>query len=489
MCWGILPRRYHDNAEATNAGAAILHGTWYRADVSVKEENDVGLYEGWEQLALQQALEALAQGLDAGGEGALEDARSADVLGEVAQRMRDNYPYHDTFYIGQMLKPPHPVARLAYHLAMTVNPNNHAYEGGRASSDMERECIAHLASMIGWDDHIGHLTGGGTVANLEALWVASKERPGAVVLVSEQAHYTHARMCDLIGVTCEKVASDQSGRMDMRALSARLESGDIGCVVATLGTTALGAVDPLDEILELREQFGFRVHVDAAYGGYFAIAGALDAPARRAFDSIREADSCVIDPHKHGLQPYGCGCVLLRDPEVARHYHHDSPYTYFTAAELHLGEISLECSRPGAAAVALWATQRRFPCTHGAEFAGMLDANLRAARALVSAIEADGRARVIVAPQLDIVVWAPHAVRASDVSAHAQAIFDVSQQRGLHLAMTTVSQELARVALGDIEFDEPEIKCLRACLMKPEHEAAMPEIAALLIACMDEALG
>src|SRR6202044_760555 len=82
--------------------------------------------------------------------------------------------------------------------------------------------------------------------------------------------------------------------------------------------------------------------------------------------------SIVIDPHKHGLQPYGCGCVLFRDPAVGRFYQHDSPYTYFTSKELHLGEISLECSRAGAAAVALWATQRLLPLTKGGEFAAML---------------------------------------------------------------------------------------------------------------------
>src|ERR1035438_83991 len=76
---------------------------------------------------------------------------------------------------------------------------------------------------------------------------------------------------------------------------------------------------------------------------------------------IPHADSLVVDPHKHGLQPYGCGCVLFRDPAVGRFYKHDSPFTYFTSKELHLGQISLECSRAGASAVALWATQRLLP--------------------------------------------------------------------------------------------------------------------------------
>src|SRR5207248_5626210 len=113
----------------------------------------------------------------------------------------------------------------------------------------------------------------------------------------------------------------------------------------------------------------FRLHADAAYGGYFGLAEGLADHARAAFDRLSEADSIVIDPHKHGLQPYGCGAVLFRDPSVGRFYKHDSPYTYFSSAELHLGEISLECSRPGASAAALWATQRLLPLPRDGELA------------------------------------------------------------------------------------------------------------------------
>ena len=56
---------------------------------------------------------------------------------------------------------------------------------------------------------------------------------------------------------------------------------------------------------------------------------------------MQEADSIVVDPHKHGLQPYGCGAVLFKDPSIGTFYKHDSPYTYFTSDDLHLGEISL----------------------------------------------------------------------------------------------------------------------------------------------------
>ncbi len=71
------------------------------------------------------------------------------VVIEVAERLRDNYPYFHPLYAGQMLKPPHPVARLASMLAIWINPNNHALDGGRASSRMEKEAVGEIAAMLG----------------------------------------------------------------------------------------------------------------------------------------------------------------------------------------------------------------------------------------------------------------------------------------------------------------------------------------------------
>ena len=116
------------------------------------------------------------------------------VLLEAAERLRDNYPYFHPLYAGQMLKPPHPVARAAYALATWINPNNHALDGGRASSAMEKEAVAQIAAMFGWNEFLGHLTGGGTMANLEALWVAGRLNPGKTILASAGAHYTHERI-------------------------------------------------------------------------------------------------------------------------------------------------------------------------------------------------------------------------------------------------------------------------------------------------------
>ena len=426
-----------------------------------------------DDIAVAQLLQAALERLRAGfgdlppTHVAYDEKAIAHTLNEVAQRLHDNFPYFHPLYAGQMLKPPHPVARLAYALAQEINPNNHALDGGRASSAMEKEAVADLARMVGWEGHLGHLTSGGTVANLEALWIAGRLHPGQVIVASTQAHYTHQRISGVLGLAFEALPCDWRGRLDPTALEQRLARGGVGTVVATIGTTATGSVDPLPAILDLRERFPFRLHADAAYGGYFGLAANLAAETRRTYERLREVDSIVIDPHKHGLQPYGCGCVLFRDPDVGRFYKHDSPYTYFSSTQLHLGEISLECSRPGAAAVALWATQRLLPLVADGEFARGLAAGRKAALTLYERVKGDRRFVTAAPPELDILVWAPRAARVSEASARARRLFDEAARRHLHLALAELPVEF--FDLGRMEQDRPTLTCLRSVLMKPEH--------------------
>src|SRR3954454_19488280 len=308
-----------------------------------------------------------------------------EALAELAERLRNTYPYPDPHYAGQMLKPPAAVAWAAYATAMLLNPNNHALDGGPATAEMEKEAVAQIAAMFGYEQHLGHLTASGTIANLEALWVARELHPDAAIISGDNAHYTHARVSAVIGARHETVPKDGRGRIDLEALSARLARGGVGTVVTTPGTTALGAVDDVAAIADLCAQHGARLHVDAAYGGLFRLLADEDERGVEAepFGAIARADSIVVDPHKHGLQPYGCGCVIFADPAVGRLYAHDSPYTYFTSGDLHLGEISLECSRAGAAAAALWTTLRALPLSRDG-----LGRHLSAARAAALATAA-----------------------------------------------------------------------------------------------------
>lgn len=432
--------------------------------------------------SLSKALKKLADGFDdlPGVESNIDFAGIDSVLSNVAERMQDNYPYHHPLYVGQMLKPPHPVARLAYALSMWINPNNHALDGGRASSAMEKEAVAELALMFGWSEALGHLCGGGTMANLEALWVASRCNPGKKVLAGQMSHYTHQRISQVLGLEFDTVPATDAGVLDVAALERMLQQGNVGTVVATVGTTGLGTVDPLPEIIALREKYGFRLHVDAAYGGYFILANKLDPAVRAVFDAISEADSIVIDPHKHGLQPYGCGCVLFKDVSVGRYYKHESPYTYFSSTELHLGEISLECSRPGAAAVALWATQHLLPMTGDGEFADSLNQCLLAARSFWIWLLSSDDFVPLMEPQIDLVVYAAKAPSATTSSARAREIFEAAAKIDLHLALATVPGHIVANYWPDLELDSESVLCLRSCLMKPEHQDWLSEITARL---------
>lgn len=411
----------------------------------------------------------------------VDEARLVTAVSSLTERLRDNYPFFHPRYVGQMLKPPHPAAVIGYVTAMLVNPNNHALDGGPATARMEREVVASLASMFGFDAHLGHLTSSGTIANLEALFVARETHPGKGIAHSADAHYTHGRMSHVLGMESHSVPTTAEGTMDLDALEALLATGRIGTVVATTGTTGLGAVDPVDRIVPLCRAHGARVHVDAAYGGFFRLIAddQVDGVAAAPFAAISACDSVVIDPHKHGLQPYGCGAVLFRDPGVARHYLHDSPYTYFTSDELHLGEISLECSRAGAAAAGLWLTLQVLPLTPDG-LGAVLRPGRRAALAWADLIETSGELVTYQRPQLDIVTAFPTADRMSEI--------DRISDRVLHDGMTLPPDDAVFVATYSttvdhmarrghhVTADVEHARILRSVLMKPESEALIPSI-------------
>ena len=422
-------------------------------------------------------------------------ARLAAALDEYLGRMTapptgdapGMYPFHHPRYAGQMLKPPHPVALAAYAIAARVNPNNHALDGGPPTSVMEKEVVADLATMFGFETPLGHLTGGGTVANLEALFVAREETGGKSIAVSAEGHYTHARMAGVLGLDCALVAADGAGRMDLDALDDTLRAGNVGTVVLTAGTTGLGAVDPIHEAIPLCRRYGARVHVDAAYGGFFRLLAEAASPPpgfpTEAFRAIAEADSVVVDPHKHGLQPYGCGAVLFADPAVGRHYRHDSPYTYFTSADLHLGEISLECSRPGAAAGALWLTLKVLPLAPDDGLGPVLAAGRRAARAFHDHLDAAEHLTPILAPETDIVVYAPLADSLGDLDVRSAAVFQAGMdapEDPVFVSLFRLSADRLRQRFPTITGDAPAARVLRSVLMKPEHEAWAERLAARL---------
>ncbi len=419
----------------------------------------------------------------------------SDIILQLAGRLKGNYPFQSPVYAGQMLKPPHNLAWAAYALTALINPNNHALDGGPPTSEMEKEVIPHFASMFGLPQNsLGHLTSRGTIANLEALWVARKSHPGKKIAFSSQAHYTHGRMCEVIGAESVIIPVSADGQWDMAFLSAH--ASQIGTLVVTMGTTGTGRVEPLKELTKFCEENHIRIHLDAAYGGYFKLLEGFDFenPAC-AIDSepwtfTSRADCIVIDPHKHGMQPYGCGCVLFRNPEVGLFYKHDSPYTYFSSNELHLGEISLECSRAGAAAAALWATIQLFSLEKNGPMAASMAKCRRAAVDFANHIATSDFFELLMQPELDIVVYFPVVFRESggslrrvlslsDISTTSSSIFQNGmrpENESVYLSLYKVPAESVLRHVPELTRDQTEVTVLRSVLMKPEHEEAVPEL-------------
>jgi len=150
-----------------------------------------------------------------------------------------------------------------------------------------------------------------------------------------------------------------------------------------------------------------------------------------------------------------------------------------------LGEISLECSRPGASAVALWATQQLLPLAAGGEFALGLESSRQAALTLTDLLRRDRRCVVLLDPELDIVVWAPKGESASEISRRSRAVFNEAGKRHLHLAMIQFPASRIGLQWPGLRIDQDHVTFLRSCLMKPEHNEWIGAIWDILSASLD----
>lgn len=419
-----------------------------------------------------------------------DDARLPAVVAELQRRLGQQLPQASSGFAAHMSRPPHGLAWMAQALASALQPNNHNRDAGAACTEMELEAIAALGRMVGWPDAVGHLCSGGTVANLEALWVAREQGgAGRVVLATDQAHYCHARNARLLGMPFEAVPADAQGRWDVAQLAQRLTRGDVGTVIATIGTTALGAVDDVAGIAALRSAHGFRLQVDAAYGGYHGVAHGLAASVRAAFAALSQTDALVVDPHKHGLQPLGCAAVLYPAASSVRQvFAHEAPYCYFEASNdamvkpQHLGQLGLECSRSGATAAALWATLQWLPPVPQSPFAEGLSQALCTARAWYDVLRADARWHVGPVPALDVVTWLPAGHTLQQMSERALAVREAAAMRGLHLGVV----QLPARFFGLDAAGQAGVQALRAVWMKPLSPAQLAHWQAVLEASLQQ---
>lgn len=266
----------------------------------------------------------------------LDGASVREVLEECrAIREASRHSGHPRFF-GYVASSASPVGIFGDYIASALNQNLTAWRSAPAATDVERAVVSWLSGMIGYaEDAGGLLTGGGSMANLTALYIAhrakSTEHPsqkglwGArpmTIYASDEVHLSIEKAADALGFGREqvrKVKTDERFRLDVRDLRERLESDAVKdlkpfCVVASAGTVATGAIDPFAEISEVARARDLWFHIDGAYGA----PGAVDESVRPRFAGMELADSISLDPHKWLYAPIDCGCLLLSNPQRAR---------------------------------------------------------------------------------------------------------------------------------------------------------------------------
>ncbi|MFQ5421118.1 MAG: aminotransferase class V-fold PLP-dependent enzyme, partial [Anaerolineae bacterium] len=195
-------------------------------------------------------------------------------------------------------------------------------------AQLEANVVNWFAEIIGYPSTArGVLTSGGSLANFTGLVAARRERLPedflhAVIYASDQTHHSVLKAASIAGFperAVQVVASDEHYRLDMHDLGRRVAADRAAgrrpfLVVASAGTTNSGAVDPLEKVAEFAAAEGLWMHVDAAYGGFFA----MTSRGKAALRGLDRADSVVLDPHKSLFLPYGTGCLLVRDGAALR---------------------------------------------------------------------------------------------------------------------------------------------------------------------------
>jgi glutamate/tyrosine decarboxylase-like PLP-dependent enzyme len=425
-----------------------------------------------------------------------EDSHFQFSVGQLRQawekflkKMDANLPYPSIRYEAQMLKDPALPAVLGYVYALLSNPNNHAYEGGPVTTEMEMDVVEQLLRLVGFETGWGHLTSGGSLANMEALWAVRDFRKPGKMLFSKGAHYSWKRIASILKVSpFAELPVDAHYRMDVDALEAELKKGEYMIVVANLGTTGIGAVDPLEDILTLREKYGFHLHVDAAYGGYYR-AVVLDGEGNvKPFDPseinvseyvyrqlacLSEADSVTIDPHKHGLVGYGAGSVLFKDEALRQVILNTAPYTYHVTDKPNIGMFTLEGSRPGAAAAAVWLTLQLLPLNEKG-FGRLLEFCRAGAQGLYDALAEMDTLHAICEPDLDLLGFYRQPAGTRSLQAINEATETIYRTLSVEnpaapfiLSKFEIDAETAAKILTDVRIDSTHFTAMRGVFMKP----------------------
>ncbi len=306
------------------------------------------------------------------------------ILREILERT-SSMPRHEDGILGSMTTAPEPEATAVFRRFIHVNANDPWLYP--AVSELEKEAVAMLGEVLGCSGCSGMITSGGTEANIAALYLAREAGYGRVYATAA-AHDSVRKAAKLLRMEYVEVPM-KDYRIDPEALDKLMGEKGEGVVVATMGTTGVGTVDPIEAVAEVAAKNGSVVHVDAAYGGFIV-------PPLKGWEGLGFGNDAVvsatIDPHKFGA-PIPAGGLVVKSREWL------SPLI-FEAKYMPSGEqLGLLGTRPGASIVATWALLKKLGRSGIAERAARL---MGMARWVYSRLSAAGVA-LVAEPEVPIV--------------------------------------------------------------------------------------
>jgi glutamate/tyrosine decarboxylase-like PLP-dependent enzyme len=397
-----------------------------------------------------------------------------DILPDVVRSSR----VQNQRFFGYVLGSGEPVGAVADLLASVLNQNVTAWRSGPAAVTIEQTVISWLSQAVGCPGYRGHLTGGGSSANLMGLAMAREAKaasnetgitPGAVVYASTEVHMSIPKAVALLGIGRDNlrlIPTDASFRMVPEELDRQISrdkaAGKIPiAVVASAGTVSTGTIDDLPRIAEIAEHHGVWFHIDGAYGALAAIA----APEK--FAGMDLADSISLDPHKWLYQPLDCGCLLYRSPEAAQKaFAHSGEYARSLSSDPIEGfaffEESLELSRRFRA-LKLWLSLRY----HGLDaFRQSIRKDLAQAQRLAELIRREPQLELMSSVELSAVCFRHRGV----------AGLPETELNRFNTALLKRIVERGKVYLSNASLNRQF--CLRACIVN--HRTTDTDIEAVI---------
>ncbi|HEX9484398.1 MAG TPA: aminotransferase class V-fold PLP-dependent enzyme [Gemmatimonadaceae bacterium] len=332
---------------------------------------------------------------------------------------------------------------LADFLAAISNKYSSIFFSSPGAARLENMMVRWVADLVGYPESaLGSIVSGGSIANLTAIVTARDARdvrsgdvPRAVVYLTTQTHHCIQKSLRIAGlgeVQLRYVATDARHRMRPDAL-ATLISEDRArgllpwMIVATAGSTDVGAVDPLEDIGDVAEREGCWYHVDAAYGGFFL----LTDEGRRLLKGIERSHSVVLDPHKSLFMPWGAGVVIVRDGRALMESHGTSGHYMQDAlrddSEISPADLSPELTKPFRG-LRMWLPLMLLGTQ---PFADALEEKLLLARYFRGEVAKLGF-EVGPAPELSVVTyrWAPQGMPLEETDALNQRIIEGTHADG-----------------------------------------------------------